>query len=938
MTFSEAISLIVIGPLKLLFDVVFSVVYRLTENAGLSICIMSLTVNFLVLPLYNRADHLQKEQRDIEKKLSPWVKHIKAAFHGDEQFMMLQTLYRENGYKPSQALKGSLSLLLEIPFFIAAYQFLSRLDLLSGVSFGPIKDLAYQDGLLEVAGKSLNILPFLMTAINITSGTIYSKGSPVREKIQLYGLAAVFLVYLYPSPSGLVLYWTLNNVFSLCKNIIVRSGKSQRILGVLSLIAGASLLTLIGCWWHSIYTTRKVFLFACAVFLLSCGIAFLKWKGLKDEAPDVVNKGGFDKGEMTYFTMACVTMAVIVGFWIPSAVVSASPAEFIELRQFHSPMRYVMSALCLSCGTFMLWGVLLYYLASKRIRKYLDVTMTIILILAIVDFALFVPNGGNLSSVLIYDSLPQLERNRVLLSLFLFLSVGGVVWIIYEKKSVLLKRIVPVLLLAVIGVSATNVNTIVSETNRISRGISDGTYSIPHLTFSTKGKNVVVLMMDRAISRFVPYIFQEKPELREQFDGFTYYPNTLSYGAFTNFGVPAVYGGYEYTPEQMNQRTDMSLSEKHNEALKVMPVLFEEAGYQVTVCEPTYAGYHWYADLSIYSGYPNIRAYLLNGMFSGDPEVTFKMQDDLRKRNLFCYSLFRVAPPLFQNYIYNYGMYNSSDAIASLLKAESEGEVFIEGKTSEWKTPQTRNGISLAEGVNIGFIDTYYVLENLNKITEFKEGNQGTFLMMSNDTPHEPMLLSEPEYVPQNYVDNTLFDQEHTNRFVLGDDYIHVQNEQQMIHYQTNVASLIQLGKWFDYLKENGVWDNTRIIVVSDHGRDLKLRDEYVLEETNMDIEMMNALFLVKDFGDSGFETNDCFMTNADTPFLAMKGIIEEPINPFTGNMISSNKKEEPYQLVLMSKEFDVETNNGVAFKPGEWYAVYNEVLDPEKWEYLGTH
>ena len=116
MTFSEAISLIVIGPLKLLFDVVFSVVYRLTENAGLSICIMSLTVNFLVLPLYNRADHLQKEQRDIEKKLSPWVKHIKAAFRGDEQFMMLQTLYRENGYKPSQALKGSLSLLLEIPF------------------------------------------------------------------------------------------------------------------------------------------------------------------------------------------------------------------------------------------------------------------------------------------------------------------------------------------------------------------------------------------------------------------------------------------------------------------------------------------------------------------------------------------------------------------------------------------------------------------------------------------------------------------------------------------------------------------------------------------------------------------------------------------------------------------------------------------------------
>ena len=36
------------------------------------------------------------------------------------------------------------------------------------------------------------------------------------------------------------------------------------------------------------------------------------------------------------------------------------------------------------------------------------------------------------------------------------------------------------------------------------------------------GRNVVVMMLDRAIGYFIPYILQEKPELRESFDGFTF--------------------------------------------------------------------------------------------------------------------------------------------------------------------------------------------------------------------------------------------------------------------------------------------------------------------------------------------------------------------------------------------------------------------------------
>ncbi len=58
-----------------------------------------------------------------------------------------------------------------------------------------------------------------MTLINCIAGAVYTRGFAFKEKAQLYGMALLFLVLLYNSPAGLVLYWTLNNVFSLLKNI-----------------------------------------------------------------------------------------------------------------------------------------------------------------------------------------------------------------------------------------------------------------------------------------------------------------------------------------------------------------------------------------------------------------------------------------------------------------------------------------------------------------------------------------------------------------------------------------------------------------------------------------------------------------------------------------------------------------------------------------------
>ena len=90
MTFFTLLYTLIISPIELLFEVIFTIANRITGNAGISIIFLSLAVNFLVLPLYKRADELQAEDRDIQAKMAPVLKRIKKTFKGDERFFMIQ--------------------------------------------------------------------------------------------------------------------------------------------------------------------------------------------------------------------------------------------------------------------------------------------------------------------------------------------------------------------------------------------------------------------------------------------------------------------------------------------------------------------------------------------------------------------------------------------------------------------------------------------------------------------------------------------------------------------------------------------------------------------------------------------------------------------------------------------------------------------------------
>ncbi len=913
---------IFIKPLELIFELIFVIANRIVVNPGIAIIALSLTVNFLVLPLYRQADKMQEEERRTEEKLHGWVTHIKKTFRGDERFMMLQAYYRENNYKPYYALRGSLSLLLEIPFFIAAYRFLSGLSLLQGISFGPIADLGAPDSLIRIGAFSINVLPVLMTLINIISGAVYTKGAPLKSKIQLYGMALIFLVFLYRSPSGLVFYWTLNNLFSLAKNIFYKLKDPVRVLKNLASVSGILLAMYFVI--KSDYSVKSRLFFVVAGLMLQIPLLwrFLPFKTCK-------SRGKKNSGILP-FILPALFLAVLTGILIPSAVIGSSPTEFVNITKMENPVRYVVSAACLGIGFFMIWMGVFYYLSEEKGKEVFSTILWILVPVFSVNYLFFGTDLGTISPALKFDRQPDFSFREMMINLAIMIGITFICLLIKEKWRLV---ILSAGIVSMLVMGGTNIYKTFKEFSEISALTIQNGGGID-LKLSRNKQNVVVIMMDRMFGYYLPFIMNEKPELYDTLDGFTYYSNAISFSNHTNTGSSAIFGGYEYSPEEMNRRDTELLVDKHNESLRVMPVLFSENGFDVSVCDPSLANYQKIPDLSIYDDYPNIKSFILEGR--GDSGfVNAGDQERLLNRNLFCYSLMKCVPCFIQRYVYDRGLYNSS-------------EVYTESKNAEG---QVQDGVSIAAGLDPDFMEAYYVLDNLSELIKIQNTEENVFLMMTNNTAHEPCLLQEPEYVPSVQVDNTDYDKEHQFRTTSDERQIELKPEDvwwdagvydRLSHYEVNAAALIELGKWADHLRQEGVYDNTRIIVVSDHGFDLGFEKDLCMEipeghYKTYDMLFFNGILLEKDFNSRGFRTDDTFMTNADVPSLATKDLIKDPRNPFTGNKIDDSPKKQGPVRLFYSYMADAD-KKATRFQEDVWFSVHDDILDPKNWEFVGIY
>ena len=756
------------------------------------------------------------------------------------------------------------------------------------------------------------MLPIAMTLVNICSAYIYTKGCSLREKLQPVLLALLFLAVLYHSPSGLVLYWTLNNIFSLVKNLVVKTVKYPKCF-LAAAIGALDIIYVIRLIYGGIIrecaargdNEALLFYAIIALLLLAPCMSYI-YTAKNGTRMIKAAPGASSSVSWKEVIVPEMALTILIGLMVPVTVISSAPLDFVDPIYYYNPMNYIVFSFTVAIGMFMVWGNVLAGMLTTGGKRIFGLVLLGAYVGSLLDYFFFRADVGVLSMTLQFERLPHFGRdNRIWNIVLLTLCFGSCV-LFWKKRNMhrLCLNIVFVTILAMVVLAGKQWIRAEQVINRYEN--TEKADERIEIKLSRNGKNVIVIMLDRAIGGILPYSFDEKKELYEMYEGFVFYPNTASTGLHTNYGAPALFGGYEYTTGAMNRRDDVLLAQKHDEALLVMPVIFGEAGYQVRVADPPYAGYQEISDLSIYRDYPYIHPFYYEAVFQ--ESSTPQERIGLTERNLLFYCLYRCAPGILQARVYDGGAYLSA----------SEG-----GFTSQQN-----------------MFRSYGALKSLKEITVIEEAGDNLF-MMDNNLPHQPYLPFQlPDYSLPHSVDNTGYEDHFLNRTLDGKIMDIESNDYNLYTYHCNTAALLRLGEWFEYLKQEGIYDNTRIIIAADHGMELGMFSYMELkggvgQDIDIDAEGVNALLMYKDFDSNGpFSIDGSFMTNADVPSLAVRGIIGHPTNPFTGHVIDMSGKKDGIEI-LWAHNTDILINNGYVFEPkeGPWYHVKDDIFDVNNWQ-----
>ena len=183
-----------------------------------AIIVLTLIIKSGLWPIQNKATN---EMRKMSA-LAPKMAELKEKFKDDPQKMNEETmkLYREYGVNP---FSGCIPMLIQIPIFFGFYSMLGTAIELRNSSFFWIHDLSQPDTVGHILGFPINLLPIIMSFTMVWQMIITPKsGDPAQQRI-LYFMPVIFLVFAYNYASGLALYWTTQNIFSIVQLYLTRN-------------------------------------------------------------------------------------------------------------------------------------------------------------------------------------------------------------------------------------------------------------------------------------------------------------------------------------------------------------------------------------------------------------------------------------------------------------------------------------------------------------------------------------------------------------------------------------------------------------------------------------------------------------------------------------------------------------------------------------------
>ena len=361
-------------------------------------------------------------------------------------------------------------------------------------------------------------------------------------------------------------------------------------------------------------------------------------------------------------------------------------------------------------------------------------------------------------------------------------------------------------------------------------------YAKDSYVFSKTGQNLLVIVFDMYTADHFPQILEEHPELRKSFEGFTHFVDTTSAGSGTLHALAVTAGGNRFSVRSINRENDGKTFEQlYAESYSLIPDLLGKDWNSAVI------GTMWQLPEAP-KNYLSVAYHpLMEDWFNYYYKAEF---ENARGRDradafgrLFSISLFKAAPYSLRKTIYANGRW-----LASSKETLDGFKAF-----AAFRAPE-----DFSRTVETGNYYRYVYSDGSHTGRYCGEDMQPA---LSQPRTPADFRKAHPDY---NYS-----------------------------HYLSERAFTVKLASWLDWMRKNGVYDNTRIVVTADHGgRDSKVLFDaigHVPYKGRIDEDVDNPgirypLLLWKDFDSKGeLRTADDLMTNGDVPDLLLRGIRELP-------------------------------------------------------------
>jgi YidC/Oxa1 family membrane protein insertase len=219
----------VIRPISVFVLLSLQVLHKFIPNYGVVLILFSLLVKIVVYPLTKKSYQSMKRMQDLQPRLV----ELKEKYAKDPQRLNRETmkLYKEHGVNP---LGGCLPTLLQLPLLYALFiVFQSTIELRGAGFFGWIRDLSAPDTVFQLPfslpfyGNNVNVLPVVMGVTMLWQQKMTIQDP--KQKAMVYLMPILFVFLFNNFPSGLTLYYTVFNVFTIIQQKMIKNTETAEL-------------------------------------------------------------------------------------------------------------------------------------------------------------------------------------------------------------------------------------------------------------------------------------------------------------------------------------------------------------------------------------------------------------------------------------------------------------------------------------------------------------------------------------------------------------------------------------------------------------------------------------------------------------------------------------------------------------------------------------